>query len=153
MMSKGNSVNADFDDDKVSMLQSGAELLASVLVPNGFAFEVLGSGKGSGGLFAFGQFKRGERRLEFHFRYSLGMVCYHLGPCSMSHEDYMHAVLGERHVSKYPGFSNQPMDGFRDLFSDLQEHGADFLTGTDECLLQLIEKANLLAKTRPRLPE
>jgi hypothetical protein len=146
-------MNADPIDDKVNMLQRGAELLASLLVPAGFTFEVLGSGKGSGGTFAFGQFHRGERRMEFHFRYTLGMVSYHLGSRSMSHEDYIHAVLGKRHASKYPGFSNQSMDGFRDLLSDLKEHGSDFLAGTDECLLQRIEQANLLARTRPRLPE
>jgi hypothetical protein len=146
-------MTANLVDDKISMLESGAELLASLLIPNGFTFEVLGSGKGSGGTFAFGQFQRGKRRLEFHFRYTLGMVSYHLGSHSMSHEDYMHAVLGKRHASKYPGFSNQPMDAFRDLLSDLKEHGSDFLDGTDDCLLQRIEKANLLAKARPRLPD
>lgn len=146
-------MNADQVDDKLDMLRRGAELLGPLLVPNGFTFEALGSGKGSGGTFAFGQFRRGERRLEIHFRYALGMVSYHLGPCSMSHEDYMHAVLGKRHASKYPGFSNQPIDAFRDLLSDLEEHGADFLNGTDDCLLQRIEQANHLAKSAPRLPE
>jgi hypothetical protein len=139
-------VNADRIDDKLGQLQSGAELLASLLVPKGFTFEILGCGKGSGGTFAFGQIQRAERRLEFHFRYSLGMVSYHLGPRSMSHEDYMHAVLGKRHASKYPGFSNQPLDAFRDLLSDLKEHGSDFLDGTDDCLSKRIEQANLLAK-------
>jgi hypothetical protein len=146
-------VNAEPIDNKMILLQNGADLLASLLVPNGFTFEVLGSGKGSGGTFAFGQFHRGERRLEFHFRYTLGMISYHLGPRSMSHEDYMHAVLGKQHASKYPGFSNQPMDAFRDLLWDLEEHGSEFLVGADDCLLERIEKANLLARTTPRLPD
>ncbi len=71
----------------------------------------------------------------------------------MSHEDYMHAVLGKQHASKYPGFSNQPMDAFRDLLSDMEEHGSDFLVGTDDCLLERIEKVNLLSRTGPRLPD
>ena len=146
-------MKSDFVDDKMQMLQSGADVLASLLVPNGFTFEALGSGKGSGGAFAFGQFWRGKRRLEFHFRYTLGLVSYCLGALSMSHEDYMHAVLGKRHASKYPGFSSQPLDAFRDLLSDLEEHDSDFLAGTDDCLLQRIVQANLLAKAGPRLPD
>jgi len=146
-------MTANLVDDKINMLRSGAELLASLLVPNGFTFEILGSGKGSGGTFASGQFQRGERWLEFHFRYSLGMVSYHLGSRSMSHENFMHAVMGKRHASKYPGFSDLPIDGFRHLLADLEEHGADFLTGTDDCLLQRIEQANHLAKSTPHLPE
>lgn len=146
-------MNADPADEKVNLLRSGADVLASLLVPNGFVFEVLGSGEGSGGTYAFGQFQRGERKLEFHLRYSLGMVSYHLGPRSMSHEDFMHAVLGKRHASKYPGFSDQPIDGFRHLLADLEEYGTDFLNGTDDCLLQRIDQANHLAKSAPRLPE
>jgi hypothetical protein len=144
---------ANLVNDKTNLLKSGAELLASLLAPKGFTFEIPGCGKGSGATFAFGQFQRAERGLEFHFRYSLGMVSYHLGPRSMSHEDYMHAVLGKRNASKYPGFSNQPLDAFRDLLSDLREHGSDFLDATDDCLLKRIEQANLLAKTRPHLPD
>jgi hypothetical protein len=140
-------------DDKINILRSGAEIIASLLVPDGFVFEILSSGEGSGGTFASGQFQRGERRMEFHFRYSLGMVSYHLGSRSMSHENFMHAVLGKRHASKYPGFSDQPIDGFRHLLADLESHGADFLTGSDDRLLQRIEQANHLAKSTPRLPE
>lgn len=139
--------------DREQILQHGADLPGALLVPNGFAFVVLGAGKGSGGAFAFGQFRRGERRLEFHFRYSLGMVSDHFGSLSMSHEDFIRAVLGRRHASKYPGFSIEPMDGFRDLLSDLKEYGSDFITGNDDCLLRRINQANHLGNTRPRLPE
>jgi len=134
------------------ILRLGADLLGTLLVPKGFTFEMLGAGKGSGGTFAFGHFRRGERRLEFHFRYTLGMVRYHLGSSSMSHEDYMYAVLGAWHATRYPGFSNDFMDGFRDLLADLKEYGVEFLGGNDDCLMRRIEQANLLAKSKPRLP-
>ncbi len=57
MMQKGYPVKADLIEDKINLLKSGAELLAPLLVSNGFTFEVLGSGKGSGGTFASGQFQ------------------------------------------------------------------------------------------------
>jgi hypothetical protein len=140
-------------DDPNHTLQRGASLLGQLLLRHGFVFEILGAGEGSGGTFAFGHFRRGDRRVELHFRYSLGLVRYHLGSRSMSHEDFMYAVQGKLHASKYPGFSGDPMDGFRDLLSDLEAYGTDFLSGTDDCLLRRIEQANPLANARPRLPE
>lgn len=51
-----------------------------------------------------------EERTEFHFRYSLGMVSYHLGSESISHQEYMCSVLGKPGLSHYPGFSSEPLD-------------------------------------------
>ena len=140
-------------EDKKQVLQRGADLLGTLLLPYGFAFEVLGAGRCSGGDFAFGNFRHGDRRIELHFRDSLGMVRYLLGSSSMTHENYMYAVLGAWHASRYPGFSSDPMDGFRDLLSDLKDYGSDFVSGTDDCLSRRIEEANLLAKSRPLLPD
>jgi len=60
------------------MLRHGAALLAPLLLKHGFIFKTLDTGISSGGHFASGKFKRGTRRLEFHFRQSLGIVTYHL---------------------------------------------------------------------------
>jgi len=88
-----------------------------------------------------------------HFRYSLGLVTYHVGNVSLSHEDYMWSVIGERGASHYPGFSKNPLDGFRDLRRDLEEHGAAFLAGTDADFLKCAQDAALRKNSGSRLPK
>jgi hypothetical protein len=68
------------------MLQRGSALLAPLLLRHGFSFEILDAGSSSGGHFASGEFKRGTRRLGFHFRHSLGIVTYSLADRSMTHQ-------------------------------------------------------------------
>ena len=87
-----------------------------------------------------------------HFRQSLGLVTYHLGETSLSHEDYMWAVSGRRWSTEYPGFSIDPLDGFRHLRADLEKHGSSFLTGSDQDFLDDVGRATLLKKSSPRLP-
>src|ERR1700733_2642043 len=43
---------------------------------HGFVFGPTTAGDGSGGSFARGEFRGGNRRLELHYRYSLGLVTY-----------------------------------------------------------------------------
>lgn len=136
---------------KEALLQ-GADMLRPLFSEHGFAFELLGEGRGSGGEFAYAEFSKGERRIEFHFRYSLGMVTYHLGPDSISHEQYMFSVLEEPTRSHYPGFSNDPLEAFRDLSSDLHAHCGEFLEGTNEEFRQRIENARTRWANRPKLP-
>ena len=90
--------------------------------------------------------------MELHFRYSLELVIYHVGPLALSHEDYMCSVLGRRWASQYPGFSKEPLGGFRHLLADLQQHGADFLAGSDADFAKHVQRAEALKKTAPRLP-
>jgi len=134
------------------VLLQGAELLRPLLSAHGFAFELLGEGRGSGGEFAYAEFRKGERRIEFHFRYDLGMVTYHLGPDSLSHEQYMLSVLEQPGLSRYPGFSADPLDAFRDLAGDLQAYCGEFLEGTNEELRSRIENSRRRWANRPRLP-
>jgi hypothetical protein len=122
-------------------LQRGSALLAPLLLRRGFLFKVVETGSSSGGHFASGEFKRGARRLEFHFRYGLGMVTYHLADRSMTHQQYMCSVHGSLGASHYPGFSSDPLDAFQHLLLDLEESGSDFLSGTDDCLLRRINDA------------
>lgn len=110
-----------------AMLQ-GAALLEPVLAPHGFAFVLTSEGRGSGGDFACGEFVRGDRRLELHVRQSLGMVSYHVRDASVSHQAYMNE-LGRRADAAYPGFSDDPLAGFRHLGSDLQRFAHDFIIG------------------------
>ena len=114
---------------KADILQQGAHLLAPELVPHGFVFQIGRSAQSSGGDFAFGDFLRGEWRLELHFRYSLGMVAYHFGSLTLSHEDYLWSALGSRGQGQYPGFSDEPLDAFRHLASDIHAHCGAFVLG------------------------
>ena len=126
--------------DRREILQRGADILAPVLVPHGFQFGIVSSGSSSGGAFAHGEFVRGDRQLELHFRFSLGLVTYHIGSLSLAHADYMRALLGRSSGSHYPGFSDEPLVQFEALRQDLVEHCSDFLAGTGEQFRQCVER-------------
>jgi hypothetical protein len=118
--------------DPREILRSGLEILEPILVPRGFVFRETGSGKSSGGDYARGRYEKKDRFIEIHFRHSLGLVTYQLGTLVISHEAYMRSLLGSRGGNKYPGFSDDPLDGFRDLAFDLETFSIDFLTGPGE---------------------
>jgi hypothetical protein len=139
--------------DVRTLLESGSELLKPLLVRHGFAYRTLAAGNSSGGQFAGAEFRRQSRRLEYHFRYSLGMVRYHLDAHSMAHQEYMRSVIGRPNAGHYPGFSSDPIDAFRDLLLDLEEYCIDFLEGSDQILLRRIENALAKPYVKPGLPE
>lgn len=136
-----------------TVLLQGAEMLKPLFSKHGFYFTPLSGGSSSGGQFAHGEFRRADRAFDFHFRYSLGMITYHLGPESISHQEYMCSMLGKPGLSHYPGFSNRPLDAFRDLRDDLQSYCDEFLAGTNEAFLRRIENARSCWANRPKLPE
>ena len=112
------------------MRRCGVEILVPVLGPMGFVYEEGVSDKGSGGLFAQGAFVRGDRRLEFSTRHSLGLVIYRVGRTLLEHADYMR-VAAPRGASQYPGYSNDPLDGFRHLAHDLKRFASVFRNGSN----------------------
>jgi hypothetical protein len=114
-------------DPKETLLK-GMAIVESVLQPHGFKFMLGNVGQGSGGHFASGEFSRDDRRLELHFRHSLGLVTYHIGKHTLDHETYLR-YLGKWQQRKYPGFSDDPLDGFRHLAHDLQTFCMDFVSG------------------------
>jgi hypothetical protein len=134
------------------MLRAGVEILDDLMRSHGFVYTPTTAGVGSGGPFAAGEFRRLDRRLELHYRYSLGLVTYHVGQLTLSHEDYMWSVIGQRRGSHYPGFSKEPLDGFRELLADLNQYCGDFLAGTDADFAAHVELAEELKKRAPRLP-
>ena len=71
--------------------------------------------------------------LELHYRFSLGLVTYHKAGQKVSHQAYMKA-LGIAAACAYPGFADDPLDGFRHLLSDLERFGDDFLAGDGRVL-------------------
>lgn len=106
--------------------------LAEVLGPAGFQFATTADGESSGDSFAIGEFRRADRRLELHFRNELGLVRYHFGEESLSHQDYVRGVRALDRLSEepeYPGFSDEPMAAFRHLRHDLDRFGGVFLHG------------------------
>ena len=120
-------------NDSSKLLERGVAELAEVLGPAGFEFIQSDEGVDSGGPFASGEFLKGDRRLELQVRKSLGLVRYHFDDDeSLSHEDLVRGVRALEGISaegEYPGFSNDPMAGFRHLRHDLDRFGAIFLRG------------------------
>lgn len=107
----------------------GCRILEPLMKAHGFSLKNEQAGRGSGGPYASGSYVNGERELELHFRYSLGLVTYHFGQLEIGHEFYMCAVTGTNGKNKYPGFSDDPLDAFRDLAFDLEHFGNAFLDG------------------------
>lgn len=138
--------------DPAATLKAGIGILGPTMIPHGFTGSVKDTGRSSGGPFAAGEFRRGNRALELHFRFTLGLVRYHLGSVSLSHEDYMWSVIGQAFQSHYPGFSDKPLDGFRHLRMDLEEHAQAFLTGSDADFLLHVDNIVKLKRQKPRLP-
>jgi len=121
--------------------RAGCNILDEVMNPHRFFLVEEASGRSSGGDFASGEYVRVDRRLEIHFRYSLGLVAYHIGKLLLTHEAYMRAVLGKSGGNRYPGFSDDPLDGFRHLSYDLSHFCEDFLTGSGEEFEHCVVKA------------
>lgn len=119
-------------------LGKGAELLRELLEPVGFSFGMSAVGNGSGGRFAVGEFVRGSHRLELHYRFGLGIVIYHVGSCSLSHEELMRA-LGKSNQAEYPTVLDKSLRGFQALAADLRKYGAPFLTNDSSRFNELVK--------------
>jgi hypothetical protein len=110
------------------ILLAGVEILDPVMKASGFSFAFEEEGKSSRGDFAWGRYLRGDRVLELHFRFSLGLVRYHIAEDTLDHESYMR-LLGVYGRSEYPDFSSDPLNSFAGLSGDIQKYCGDFLNG------------------------
>jgi len=128
-----------------SLLAAGRAFVGDALEPQGFAWVANATGQGSGGFFGSGAYVRGDRRLELHFRYSLGLVTYHIGSTKVSHEDYMRH-LGHHADAMYPCFSDDPLEGFRCLANDLRRYGGDFISGPGDTVASAKASADARSK-------
>jgi hypothetical protein len=133
-------------------LRKGSAILNPVFSKYGFEFKWGGSGHSSGGPYAFGAFVNGERKLELHYRFSLGLVQYHFGQLSLDHESYMGVVLGPSGGNHYPGFSEKPEDQFADLKFDLEHYASAFLLGNADEFSHHAVAARDLKQGFSRLP-
>lgn len=127
--------------DVLETFRAGCAMLDEVLNPHGFVLVLGPHGNSSGGHFASGEYVNGDRKLEIHLRYSLGLVTYHIGSLSIKHDAYMRALLGRNGGNKYPGFSKDRLDGFRHLAHDLVHFCGDFLNGSGEEFERCVAKA------------
>ena len=132
-----------------TVLAKGVEILDPVMNRHGFQFVRGVSGTSSGGQFANGEYVKADRKLEIHFRDSLGLITYHIGTDQMRHEVYMRALLGKDGGNRYPGFSDDPIDAFRDLSADLGTYCSDFLEGDGEVFKRCLAEARRAKKLSP----
>lgn len=131
--------------EPTEFLERGHEILGPIMEANGFVFERGRAGTGSGGMFARGAYVRGEHRLDFSVRRALGEVVYSVGDTAIAHEELMRVIAGPRRA-QYPGFSDDPLDGFRHLRDDLELHGNAFFRTVDDDFHAFAERA---ARTKP----
>jgi len=111
---------------EAAVLAAGAEIVGQVVKPAGFVFLPGVHASGSGGPFADARFVKGDQFIEMHFRRSLGLVSYGWGDGVLSHTDYLRGIGTG---GSYPGFSDDPLDGFRHLADDLAGPLAGFVAG------------------------
>ena len=71
----------------------------------------------------------GDRAVEFSVQWSLGEVVYRWGDLAITHRELMAALQAR---GSYPGYSADPLDGFRDLASDLAGPLVPFVHGVDK---------------------
>jgi hypothetical protein len=121
-----------------AFLEQGARILATRLEPLGYRFEIVQQPtQGSGGTFAIGAFRRGDREIRLWVRFNNLSVNYRVGEIEFAHGDYMR-TLGLEKVAHFPGFNDgDPLGGFRRLLHDLQQCD-DFLIGDANSLAQRI---------------
>jgi hypothetical protein len=120
--------------NRFEVFRSGLEILRPTLSLHGFAAidehahqhaSIVDRGENV----VRGGFEREDRRLEFELWYSLQGVTYRIGGLWLTHEAYMLALGVTDGASAYPGFSDDPLDGFRHLKTDLESFAREFLSG------------------------
>ena len=113
------------------LLDRGLAEITPVLTAAGFAYIKAPTAYDDNGTpYASGDFLKGDRRLELQVRRSLNVVRYHFGDDVLSHDDVVRgarAVDGLTGEAQYPGFSDDPMAGFRHLRADIERFGDIFL--------------------------
>jgi hypothetical protein len=126
-------------------LNRGVSLLNPILTKNGFSFVDSASGNSSGGSFASGYYEKGKVRLNLSVRFSLGCVTYQIEGIEVSHEDFLYAHGKE---GEYPGFCKKPIDAFRHLRNDLENHLQTFLSNTESKVKEQLEFVRKNAKKK-----
>jgi hypothetical protein len=131
--------------DARETLAQGRALLDPVLAAHGFHFDEAASTAHSTDAFARGTYLRDGRRMELGCREELVAVVYQLEELIITHDTYMHTVLGPAGSNMFPCFTGDPLDGFRHLKHDLELYATVFLRGTDAQFRQLVARSRTIA--------
>ncbi len=83
--------------------------------------------------------------METHVREALGIVEYRWGSLKLAHQDYLR-VRGVK--GSYPGFSDDPVDGFLHLAADLAGPARPLLVCDHAEFAVLVEAASTLPTRR-----
>lgn len=113
-----------------TFLERCAHILAERLEAFGYTFTIAQpTTNGSGGPFARGVFRRGDRQIQLWARYDrLGGVVYRVGDDEFTHQAYMRAI-GLEKTAHWPRLNDgDPLGGFERLLRDFA-HCAEFLMG------------------------
>jgi hypothetical protein len=118
-------------------LREGVQILDAVMGPARYRFEVVHDGA-----YVCCRYRRADRTLELHFSHSLRLVSQRIGDLVVMHDDFMRALVGAG-GGGYPSSSDDPLDAFRALRTDLRTHCGDFLTGNANRWRAVAERALL----------
>jgi hypothetical protein len=128
----------------IEVLREGRQGLDPVLTQYGFSFKRGSSGPSSGD--ESGAYTNGNRKLEIHYRFSLGLVTYRFGETSFDQRSYMRALLGDNGGNRYRGLSDDTTAAFQNLAYDLQNLAGAFLEANLEEFTRLVTAAEELNK-------
>jgi hypothetical protein len=129
----------------VELLREGSVLLAPILTSKGYVVLPFDTGTGSGGDYAMARWVCGDRFVETHVRHALGIVDYGWGTLKIGHRDYLR-VVGVQ--GAYPGYSADPIEGFRHLAADLAGPASRLLDCTHDEFAAAVESAAQLSTRR-----
>ena len=135
----------------VLRFQASLELLSPVLVPYGFVLSGRRSRSRQRRTLCPWRLARANRSLEFSVRHALGEVRYRVDAATLLHEDFARAGVG-RGQARYPGFSDDPLDGFRDLATDLVRFGSASSPAPPRSLRALVPRKPSVPGRRAGLP-
>jgi F0F1-type ATP synthase assembly protein I len=144
-------------DECKQYLIEGNQRLDPILSPLGYVFEISENGISSGGPFAAGFYKNGNKKIGLIYRSisGLGSVVYEDDQNGASHRDLM-GYLVKDDASKLKldpqGFSAYSSDGgdvFAALADDIQNFGLEFLSSSED----QFKKTLKVIKSHNRVPD
>jgi len=115
--------------DPKSELEAGIVILDPALLPHGFIFHFQNSGRGSGGNFAWGKYVRGDRSLDLHHGWGLGIIQYNIADLSIDHSAYLKSLGVDNESDLLSTPLESGLDRYHALRSDLENFCSDFVTG------------------------
>ncbi|HVP78539.1 MAG TPA: hypothetical protein VMV04_11650 [Thermodesulfobacteriota bacterium] len=74
MPALSSAVKANMKNRAIEKLKEGRKFIDPIMEANGFHWEAGLAGKSSGGYSDSGQYVKGDRKLQLHFRHFLGLV-------------------------------------------------------------------------------